>query len=92
MTTSTMQKIRIAALASAVAIAGSAFAETMKGRVDAVNSAANTVQLNGITFQATGSTTFNGIAGLDTLKQGDRITIEFNRDGTRYLVTAISAN
>lgn len=90
--TTTMQKIRIAALAATVAIAGSAFAETMKGRVDAVDSGAKTVLLNGITFQATNSTTFNGIAGLTALKQGDRIVIEFNRDGARYIVTSISTH
>lgn len=90
--TTTMHKIRIAALATAVAIAGSAFAETMKGRVDAVDGGAQTVLLNGITFQATGSTTFNGIPGLNALKQGDRIVIEFNRDGARYIVTSISTH
>lgn len=90
--TTTMQKIRIAALATTVALVGSAFAETMKGRVDAVDNGAKTVQLNGITFQTTGTTTFNGIPGLNALKQGDRIVIEFSRDGARYIVTSISSN
>lgn len=90
--TSTMHTIRVAALAATVAIAGSAFAETMKGRVDAVDNSAKTVQLNGITFQTNGSTSFNGIPGLQALKQGDRIVIEFNRDGARYIVTSISSH
>jgi len=90
--TTTMHKLRVAALDATVAIAGSAFAETMKGRVDAVDNGAKTVMLNGITFQTTGSTTFSGIPGLQALKQGDRIVIEFSRDGARYIVTSISSH
>lgn len=81
--------IRIAALAASVAVCTSAAAETMKGRIDAVDSGARTIQLNGITFQTTGNTQYDG-GGFQTLKQGDRVRLEFERDGGRYVVVSVS--
>ncbi|PAT37149.1 hypothetical protein CK623_04460 [Vandammella animalimorsus] len=87
---STMQKVRAATLAALTVTAGAAAAETMKGRVDAIDPGAQTIQLNGITFQTTQATQYQGVGGLGQLKPGDRITIEFSRDGAQYVVQAVS--
>lgn len=87
---STIKTVSRAALAAAlVVLSGSALAESMKGRIDAVDSGAKTIQLNGITFQTTGSTAYAGVSGFAALKQGDRVKVEFSRDGSRYVAVSI---
>ncbi|KKW67876.1 hypothetical protein AAV94_08120 [Lampropedia cohaerens] len=80
----------VAALAALVAVAGSTWAESLKGRVEAVDAGSGTIRLNGITFQTTAQTRFSGYSDLRAIQPGERVTIEFSRDGARYVATAVA--
>lgn len=71
------------ALVLAACATSNVFAETIKGRVDVVNQGNQTLVVAGITFQTTKETTYNEtLKVFANLKQGQKVTVEFDRSGS----------
>ncbi|THU01527.1 hypothetical protein E9531_09185 [Lampropedia puyangensis] len=93
--TKLLSKMQLAALASVALTAcatPSVFAETLKGKVDVANQSNKTLVVAGITFQTTAETTYNeALASFANLKQGQKVSVEFDRSGTNvYTAKAIT--
>ncbi|RMX06693.1 hypothetical protein D8I35_09335 [Corticibacter populi] len=85
-----MKKFQIAAATSLALLAGAAMAESMKGRVDAVDAGAKAVVLAGITFQTDPNTRYDaGLGSFADLRQGQKVQIEFVRENGKYIVKLI---
>lgn len=73
----------VATLALAACATTSTFAETLKGRIDVANQSNKTLVVAGITFQTSAETAYNdALKAFDNLKQGQKVSVEFDRSGT----------
>jgi PDZ domain-containing secreted protein len=74
-----MRKILIAAGTSLALVAGTAYAEQAEGTIESIDTTAGTIMVNGDSYRVLDE----GTAGdtLEDLKEGDKVTIQFKREG-----------